>query len=321
MTKYIIVGDIHLADRAPSARISTYRDDIMNKLRWTVDYSNTQDIDALVLLGDVFHIKRPDRNSHSLVTETAAVLGNSKAPVVVIPGNHDVQYDDMNTIPSQPLGTLALHPNIELLIGPHSELPLYSVPYFDPTAENYRYWVDRYHSDGGPDRYPFIGTHQAIFPEKEEPIYDFISAESWAESFQSSWVAYGHIHSRMKAGAFYSAGVSLFCNNGAISRGSLHEETIHRELAITSFDSDKDTPFTSIPIPYRPASEVFNLEVVEVLKNRQTTVDTFLESLGSSDLQYLTIEGILDNARQTSTLPKEAVVELEDIIQNITLAD
>ena len=56
MTKYIIVGDIHLADRAPSARISTYRDDIMNKLRWTVDYSNTQDIDALVLLGDVFLI-------------------------------------------------------------------------------------------------------------------------------------------------------------------------------------------------------------------------------------------------------------------------
>ena len=317
--RMIIVGDIHLADRAPSSRKDTYREDILTKLEWIVAFTNQSEAEVLLLLGDVFHIKRPDRNSHYLVQRTADILGQSTKPVRIEIGNHDLTADRLDSIPSQPLGTLALHPNVELLDGACDIPGLYGVPYFDPNPENYRAVVERYYSDGGPDKFPFVAAHEAIFPRKEEPIYDYIAAEDWAEAFGNKWTAYGHIHSRMRAGAFYQAGGSWFCNNGAISRGSLHEETIHRKLAITVFDPDNTSePFTSVPIPFRKPEEVFDLDSVEVLKERSNSADEFLQSLGSTELQYLTVEGILEQARSTEGLHKRALNELEDIIQSVT---
>lgn len=316
--KMLIIGDQHLADRPPSSRKDTYRQDILDKLIWIIEYANSMKVDLILNLGDVFHIKRSDRNSHFLVQEVARIFGASEAPVLIVPGNHDLAAGyRLESIASQPLGTLALHPNINLLMGPSDQFPIYGIPFVEPTVENLEYWTKKYWDDGGPTEYPFIGTHQAIFPAAEEPVYEYVTAENWAHSFQNKYTAYGHIHSRMKIGAFYKIGGTIFCNNGAISRGSLHEETIKRKLAVTMFDDAKEDPFTSVPIPYKPAEEVFNLEAVEILKNTQNTVDAFLNSLGSSELHYLTVEGILDDARKTALLPKQAVVELEDIVAQV----
>lgn len=228
--------------------------------------------------------------------------------------------DRLDSIPSQPLGTLGLHPNVEILMGASDDLPVYSVPYVDPTEENLRFWTDKYRSEGGPDTYPFIITHQAIFPKKEEPIYPWVSAEDWASEFGAKYTAYGHIHSRMKAGPFYDIGGTTFCNNGAISRGSLHEETINRKLAVTLFDDSEQVgkkAFTSIPIPYKPAAEVFDLEAVAISKGNEAKIDAFLGSLKSSELKHLTIETVLDSARSNPNLGKEAVLELEDIVTQV----
>ena len=311
----IIVGDVHIADRPPSARKDGYREDILEKLEWVVDYSNDNDSDVLLLLGDLFHVPRPDRNSHGLVQSTAAVLGRSNAPVRIVPGNHDLVNTVLTSLPTQPLGTLCLHPNIDLLIGPDPEFPMFGVPFVDPTPENLDYWAEKYHADGGPDKYPTVPTHQGIFPLAETPIYEFVAAEEWSSNFEAKFTPYGHIHSRMNAGAFYEIGGTWFCNNGAISRGSLHDETIHRELAITEFDdSDADTPYTSVPIPFKPPEEVFDLDSVFLQKERKAQVADFLESLGSTELTYLTAESLIAQARSIKGLTKKAVDELEDII-------
>lgn len=317
--KAVIVGDIHVADNPPTSRTDTYREDILDKLRWIVEYSNDYEPDALLLLGDVFHIKRPDRNSHRLVQQVATILGNSKYPVQIVPGNHDMTNDVYSSLDRQPLGTLALHPNIDILTGPSEEFPLFGFPYVDPSAENMETWLGKYRDCGGNDEYPMILTHQAIFPEKEEPIYDHITAESWADQFASAYTAYGHIHSRMKAGPWYKINGTVFLNNGAISRGSLHEETINRKLAITTFDGDKqedDFGFTSVPIPFRPPEEVFRFGEFAVIEETNSKVDAFLHSLGSLELSYLTAEGIMSEA-MSSTLPKPALQELEEIIENV----
>ena len=315
----LIVGDVHLADRPPTSRTDSYKEDVLNKLRWIVEYSNKRNPDVLLLLGDVFHIKRQDRNSHGLVQETASILGSSKSPVRIVIGNHDIREDSIDTVGEQPLGTLALHPNIDLLTGPDPDFPLYGIPYVDPTPENIEHWLEKYRSDGGEDKYPFIATHQAIFPEKEMPIYPHVLAENWASEFRSKYTAYGHIHSRMRAGAWYTIEGTTFLNNGAISRGSLHEETVKRKLAVTWFDGSKDEPFTSIDIPYRPFKEVFLWDDINRNKNTRDRVGAFLESLGSSSFDYLTAEGIIEDAR-TSDLPPSAVEELKDIVEEVITA-
>lgn len=316
--RMIIIGDIHLADRPPSARTETYLDDMLEKLDWIVEYANDVQVDAILSLGDVFHIKRPDHNSHNMVTRTADIFGKSNSPVRIIQGNHDQTHDDYATIHRQPLGTLALHPNIDIVTGPDKDFPIFGVPYVDPTPENLEFWADLYHKAGGPGKYPIVPTHQAIFPAEEAPLYPFVAAEEWASNFESKYTPYGHIHSIMKAGPFYERGGTMFCNRGAISRGSLHEETIHRKLYVTEFDdSNEEEPYKSVPIPFKSPDEVFNLETVQLEKEQQVRVKDFLDSLGNTELSYLTTEKLVEDARRNSMLHKESVDELEEIITSV----
>ena len=226
--------------------------------------------------------------------------------------------DRLDSIPSQPLGSLVIHPNISLVMGADEEFPLYGVPYFDPTPENFNFWVDKYHADGGPDKYPLMATHQAIFPRAEEPVYDFIAAEEWANTFKATWVAYGHIHSQMKAGAHYKVGGTWFCNEGSISRGSLHESSLKRKPSVALFDSEAEgDPFTTIMVPFKPAEEVFKLEAVGIMQHQKDVVENFLGSLGDTTLNFLTVEGIMEHAKESDILDREAVRELEDIITTL----
>ena len=227
--------------------------------------------------------------------------------------------DRLDSIPSQPLGSLVIHPNISLVMGADEEFPLYGVPYFDPTPENFNFWVEKYHEDGGPDKYPLMGTHQAIFPRAEEPVYDFIAAEEWADTFKATWVAYGHIHSQMRAGAHYKVGGTWFCNEGSISRGSLHESSLNRKPSVALFDSEAEgDPFTTIMVPFKPAEEVFKLEAVGIMQHQKDVVENFLGSLGDTTLNFLTVEGIMEHAKESDILDREAVRELEDIIVKVT---
>lgn len=226
--------------------------------------------------------------------------------------------DRVDSLPQQPLGTLELHPNIEVVFGADKDFPVYSIPYFDITEDNFKYWVDKYHADGGPDKYPVICTHQSIFPEKEYPIYPAITAEMWAEHFKAPYVFYGHIHEPMKAGWNFKVGETFFLNNGSLSRGSLHESSVNRSPQITLFNGrTPDNPFTSIEVPHRPASEVFHLEEFNLSKEQKKSVEAFLDTLKDKDFEFLTTQSILNAAHQEGSLDKHSISILEDIIQEV----
>lgn len=316
--KFMIIGDVHLADRPPSSRKDTYREDILDKLEWVVDRANDEGVDAILQLGDMFHIKAQNKNSHYLVQKAARILGQSKSPVRIVGGNHDVEYDRIEDLNRQPLGTLALHPNISLTEGLDPDFPIYGIPYFDLTPENLDRWATRYHDEAGPEEAPFIITHSSLFPEAQAPIYEYVSYESWAAAFQNKYTLYGHIHTQVKGGPHYKMGEQWFINEGSLSRGSLHESSLNRKPSVALYDdSDPKNPFSSIYVPFKPAEEVFKLDVVEVLKAREDTVAQFLETLNSSELDVLTVEGILASARTRKELPKQALRELEEIVEGV----
>jgi DNA repair exonuclease SbcCD nuclease subunit len=46
----------------------------------------------------VFHIKTPTRNSHALVQRTGEVLTSAGLPVLIVPGNHDLSNDRLDSL-------------------------------------------------------------------------------------------------------------------------------------------------------------------------------------------------------------------------------
>jgi exonuclease SbcD len=54
-----------------------------------VDIAVHEQIDAVLLTGDIFHERRPTLEAQELVAETLAELARRQIPSVVIPGNHD----------------------------------------------------------------------------------------------------------------------------------------------------------------------------------------------------------------------------------------
>jgi hypothetical protein len=209
------------------------------------------------------------------------------------------------------LGTLALSPNIELIDGYDEETGIFGIPYLDDFNEfNTRLLYGVTEKNKIPR---LIVTHASIFPPGDHPPYDHMNADQIMT--RDIPLAYGHIHDPH---GFYQVKKSWFCNNGAISRGSLHEETLKREPAVTLFDSEATgCPFTSIPVPFKPAEQVFRLAEHVEAKQAESRLDDFLSSVEGVNLTSLSLESVIDTAKATNLSP-EAKQELEDILQSVS---
>lgn len=304
-----IFGDMHFSDRPPSIRTETYTDDILTKTQHGVDLFKKEGCDAIASAGDVFHIKTPTRNSHSLVQRVGEVLRSAGLPVLITPGNHDLSNDRLDSLSKQPLGTLTKMEGIDLLIGPHPEFPLFGLPYLYDWNELPK-WMSAYKQWSGQRKaddmefWPLMVTHAPLFPPGQEPPYDFIDAEDWAQMMENGDCYYGHIHDPH---GVYSPAPDLpvtFCNNGAISRGSLHEATLKREPAVTIWQDDGPYHFSRHALPFRPASAVFRLQEKEDVDEKTNRVGEFLESVGRTTLDGLSIEEVHAQARTRGLKPQ-----------------
>lgn len=326
MSKAIIVGDIHLADKAPSSRRGSYAEEILDKIRWISAYALELGV-SLVLAGDVFHIKAPSKNSHRLVQATHDALQGVRT--FVVPGNHDLSHDRLDSLAKQPLGALARMEGVSLLMGYDPELPgIMGIPYlteFDsdgemvdylrPWGEAIQNWYStiEYEPEGSTYN-DLIVTHIPMFPPGEEPkgLYNYIDAEEWAQFWSHDGPTntyYGHIHDCH--GVFTVEG-HTFCNQGALSRGSLHEATINRKPAVTLWDGEQ---FTRIEVPHKAPEEVYLFDEAERKKLNKASAEEFNSIVGTITLPRLTLEAIRDTIRKEASTPlvlKMAETALEE---------
>jgi exonuclease SbcD len=68
-----------------------------------IDIAKQEQVDAVLVTGDIFHERRPSLEAQELVAETLAELARQRIPSVLIPGNHD---DPSLLRALKPLGTL-----------------------------------------------------------------------------------------------------------------------------------------------------------------------------------------------------------------------
>ena len=310
----MLVGDVHLADRPPSVRTETYAEDILAKLRFASTQAALNECEALVLAGDVFHIKAPSRTSHRLVQQAHEALREGGLPVLIVPGNHDMSHDRLDSIDSQPLGSLCRMEGVSLLVGWHPELPLFGFPWTENDSQ-FADWANQW-LEMSPWQSLMV-THASIFPPGDNPPYQFVSATNWARMMSQGACYYGHIHDPHGTYSVeFGEDRVQFCNNGALSRGSLHEQTLKRQPAITLYDDElpAEQLFRRIEVPHRPASEVFRLVEVEEKAVQEGRLDEFLAEIGSTSFEVAGIEQLLTLVEEMDLRPEtraaiRAVVE------------
>ncbi len=108
MITLLYITDLHLSDIPPGRRADNYKASIFDKLKYVRNRAHELNADVLCG-GDWFHYKNPKAvgNPLSLIEESireARAFPNGR--IIGNVGNHDIQFDRMDTLSGQPLGLM-----------------------------------------------------------------------------------------------------------------------------------------------------------------------------------------------------------------------
>lgn len=309
MTKILCVPDVHLSDKPPSNCTDSYNDDLFVMLEEIVNLSKSRQIDAVAFAGDIFHSKIPMRTSHRTVQRMIGVVQSFECPVFLVPGNHDLQQDRIESLDTQPFGVL-LHSGARLLSGWASggQLPLYGVPWQQDWngdySDSFLSWVTEV--DTRWDSNALLVTHAPLYPVGQELPWENVPAGHIALSMGTTGHCfYGHVHDYH--GVFEVDGVT-FCNHGALSRGSLHEEDLTRHPSVTIWHSDRSgvAAFERVKLSSaRPADQVFRLAEHQAKIDYRDRLDVFLGAVRQSQVSVTSVESVLAEVRKMNLSAEE----------------
>lgn len=265
-----------------------------------------------------FHIKGPARNSHRLVQRAHDVLTAAGIPVVLSVGNHDLMNDRLESLDSQPLGALGRMEGVEVLIGQHESLPIFAIPYLQDW-QTLPGWVEQYKAARKGDDSPWmLLMHAPIFPKGITPPYDYISAPTMCKMVGDvrTVIAYGHIHDPHGVHGIKGPDVKVECvNYGAISRGSLHIETMKRKPQAYIYDSVKDD-YEVLDIPHRPVEEIFPIEQITAEKAQAAGMTSFLDGVGSGAVDATNVDAVVAAAKEA-----QLGQEVESVVLSLLTSD
>jgi calcineurin-like phosphoesterase family protein len=313
MVSVLLIGDLHLSDRPPSNCTDSYNDDLFTMLAEVVNIARSYAVDAVVFAGDLFHIKQPSRTSHKTVQRMIGIVHSFSCPVYLVIGNHDIQHDRVDSIwETQPFGVL-LKSGAHLLDGWAKDLPIYGVSWQQHWDRDcsvaFKEWVEDCHRGDA-----LLVTHAPIYPPGQELPWENVTAStvaSWMNQVGSCY--YGHVHDLH--GTFCVDGVT-FCNQGALSRGSLHESDLTRRPAVTVWHSDAEheSSFERVELLSAPsADKVFRLAAAAARSGYAARLDAFLAQVVRSSVEVTSVETVLARVRGMQ-LSDDEVRLAEDVL-------
>ena len=104
--RFLTSSDEHLADKPPGFRKDDYRGELFEILEWQGQQAKKLNTNAVIRAGDLFHNKIPSRTSMDTLATLAGIHRGYHCETISVGGNHDMSYNDLNTIYQQPLGVL-----------------------------------------------------------------------------------------------------------------------------------------------------------------------------------------------------------------------
>lgn len=273
--KILFLADPHLSATPPSSRVDDYAGAIFNKLDQVTDIVKKMEIDAVVVLGDVFHLKSWTRNPYWLTNkfiEWLKAIRDSNCQIMVLVGNHDVPFGRVDLAFKQPIGAVTSLDFVKSEIVLENPKVRIKALHYNPdfTAKD----LNVAKQD---EQYLILCAHQCILPSGQffdEPTVTFPEVLTEADV-----IAYGHIHAPT---VVQKVEKTWFINPGALSRGSTHRDNLERIPCVVVLKIDETIQYVTIKLDVAKACDIFDLNKKKRQEDREGEVEQFVELLQAS---------------------------------------
>lgn len=274
-------SDVHLADQPPQSRTDNWAETILGKVRQIGEVARRVKAQAVLDGGDFFHVKSPTRNSHALVRWASEVHRAYPCPVYSTIGNHDVKYGNTDFLNESPLGVLfetglfrRLYDEHEVTFGKEIKVRVVGIPYHGPSYDLERFSTLR----KGDEDWLVAVVHCLASLDggtlfDKEDVISYPDLLDWAPDV---W-CFAHWHKNQGIRQIRTKSV---VNIGSVARGSLAQDDLERtpSCAILKFSKTK-VEIVEHPLDVQPAEAVFDLEGHERARERESSVETFVDNL------------------------------------------
>lgn len=265
--KFLHTGDIHLGYRQYNLQQRYY--DFARAFRSVVDIANEEEVDFVLIAGDLFHNKTLGPET---LTQARKVLERFKAPVFAILGNHDRESLRYRNLWSWPL---YLHEEgcLNLLTlseegfaggdGVLEGVRLCGVPYLGAGTPKYLPEMAR-HLEKGTDKaeYTIFMMHAGIEGVLPRDSFDTLTLDQ-LETIRPhvDYLALGHIHKAYERDGW------VF-NPGSLEACSIVEARWRRGVYIVEVDTDAEQKHTVrlVSPSYRRPFHLFDVDVTSCRK-------------------------------------------------------
>lgn len=280
---FIFRTDVHAADKSPDSWKGDYPGEIWSNLEQIGALARKHNCRAVLDGGDFFHVKSATKNSHGLVTRIAEIHSAYPCPVYSIEGNHDITYNDLESVERQPLGVLYAtgvfrHLRDELFEDGALRVRVVGFPY-----KSDRDLKELRSARKQPNDSALLAVVHALAGKKPpdhveeffgEPVFQY--DRLIARDGPDAWM-FGHWH---RDQGIEQIDGRYFINQGAVSRGSLVRENLERTPKVALVEvTEHGVKVTSIPLVVAPAVDVFDLEKKERRERENAVINQFAEKI------------------------------------------
>ncbi|MBD3261265.1 MAG: hypothetical protein GF334_06205 [Candidatus Altiarchaeales archaeon] len=282
--RFMTFTDVHISSVNPQSRRGDYLGDILDKLKQIRDVGQKLGAQFYLCGGDLFNLKAPMKNPHSLNRTLIELFRSFKGDVYTTEGNHDLRFDSYETFNEQPLAVLyqsgallqlresvITHEGVSVRIRsfPFEEEPdLESLPKAKDDVDLNVCVLHLYSSPQGGMLY-------------KHKLFSYPEISSLGDDI----FLLGHYHVDQGIETLGINGKDqTFINLGALSRGSLVEDNIQRTprigyVEITKTGDEVKVSTKAIRLKVKPATEVFDLEEKDQEQKKLKEAEEFVEKL------------------------------------------
>lgn len=296
MKRVLFVGDNHIDEKTPENRTDNYLEAVLRKLKECLVFAETEKLDAVVFLGDVFDKREVGPLARNGTLEILLSQSNGdpwsfKKYVVV--GNHDIQSS--HPLENSSLGTL-IQAGAFIKTDHAEELNISFAHFYND--------LDLDISNGALANYPAMiwACHASFYDAPTMHDSSVVLFNDTKLHDETKIVISGHIHKPME---MKRADGKIFVNPGCIGRRSANKDNFNRDLKVFLLEYDVNGTIHNMDYVLiesaKHHTEVFKVEEIELKKAEKQEAKEFLKqitAIKSNNWTYTSFEDKIEKIKE-----------------------